>query len=66
MTFTFTFPIGDAARRDCYCQVDAADEHAARLRMIDRYGKEGWAFVYPSPEQAGAAKYELTEIAFGA
>ena len=63
--FIFTFPISDERRNNKFVRVIAPDEIAARLRMIDAYGRRGWAFCYENENEAGVAKYGLTEIAFG-
>lgn len=65
--FIFTFPIADTARCDSFVRVRAEDETAARLRVIDTYGRDGWAFCYRLGEDTDemVARHHLHEIEFG-
>lgn len=66
-SFIFTFPIGDELRRDNYFTIVADDEVEARVRVIDRLGRGGWAGCYPESDPKTLEmieKYSLKEIEF--
>ena len=63
-SFIFTTPIG-GPNPDCYFRVTADSEDEARMAMIARHGRDGWASCYRL--EAGdrvVEKYGLTEIGF--
>ena len=65
MRFFVTFPIGGPLR-NCYTIVEAATELAARLVLMDEYGREGWAGIYREHEYDRAVgQYGLHYIPFG-
>lgn len=65
--FVFTFPVEDELRRDSYLVVDAPDEIAARMLVIECYDRKfGSCYSESNPRTAEMIeKYHLTEIEFG-
>jgi hypothetical protein len=59
--FSHTDPVSGASRAKKFCRIEAADYESARQRMNNTYGRQ-WAFEYESEEEAGVAKWGLTEV----
>lgn len=55
----FTFGVNDAKGRN-FVRINSTYD-GARDEMVRRFGK-GWAFQYPSEEDAGVERFGLTEL----
>ena len=67
MRFVVTFPVGGPLA-DSYTEIDALDEHTARLAVIGVYGTRGWAGIHDSDLKATTAmivRYDLTCVVLG-
>ena len=63
--FTFGFghvhPSTGERLANKFMRIRADDWQSARDEMLRRFGRK-WAFQYPSEDDAGVAKYNLTEV----
>lgn len=59
--FSHTDPVTGESRAKKFTRIQAEDIEQARQRMNDTFGRQ-WAFVYESEEEAGVAKWGLTEV----